>query len=329
MPPRDANLLVVGLKHHQAGRLAEAEACYRQVLADNPDDVAAYSNLGAALRSQGKLEEALASYNRALSLRPDYPEALFNRGNALYELKRYDEALASYDRALSLRPGYAEALSNRGNALHELKRYDEALASHDLALSVRPDYADAHYNRGNVLQELKRFDEALASYDRALAIKADNAYAFSEAADCVMKLCDLDERTRFATELCAHVSGKKSIVSPVVLLGYSGDPALQLQCARSYVAHMIPLPRPPLWSGQTWRNEKLRVAYLSPDFRSHATAVLTAELFELHDRSRFEIIGVSFGVDDRSEMRKRLVAALDEFHDVRQKERQGSRQVSQ
>ena len=235
----------------------------------------------------------------------------------LKELRRYAEALASYDLALSARPDYAEALNNRGSVLHELRRYAEALASCDRALRVRPDYTDALYNRGATLQELKRYEEALASYERALAIKADHPHAFGGAADCVMKLCDWDKRTRFAADLNGHVSGKKSIISPFLFLGYSGDPALQLQCARNYIENKIPLPLPPYWSGQTWHHDKLRVAYLSPDFSSHATAFLTAELFELHDRSRFEIIGVSFGVDDRSEMRRRLVAAFDEFHDVR------------
>ncbi len=183
-------------------------------------------------------------------------------------------------------------LSNRGNVLQELKRYDEALTSYRRALSVQPDYADALYNCGNALKQLQRYDEALATYDGVLAVKADHAHAFSGAAECVMRLCDWDRRTRFATDLCTHVSGKKSIVSPLGLLGYSGDPALQLQCARNFIDNKIPSPLPPFWSGQTWRHDKLRVAYLSPDFRSHATAFLTAELFELHDRSRFEIIGV-------------------------------------
>ena len=104
-----------------------------------------------------------------------------------------------------------------------------------------------------------------------------------------------------------------------MLLGYSGDPALQLNVRGTLSKTMIPSPLPPFWSGQTWRNDKLRIAYLSADFRSHPVASLMAELFEQHDRSRFEIIGVSFGVDDGSEMRKRLVAAFDEFHDVRRK----------
>ena len=298
-------------------RPEDALANYDKAIALNPHYAELYSNRGNALRDLNRPEEALASHDRALSLRPDYVEALNNRGVTLHELKRYDEALACYDRALALQPDHADALNNRGSTLYELKRYDEALASYDHALSLRSDYAEALNNRGSALRELNRFDEALASYDRTLAVKADHAHAFSGAADCVMQLCDWDRRIRFATDLCGRISSKKSIVSPFVLLGYSGDPALQLQCARNYIKNKIPSPLPPLWSGQTWRHDKLRVAYLSPDFRSHAVAFLTAELFELHDRSRFEIIGVSFGVDDRSEMRQRLIAAFDEFHDVR------------
>ncbi len=385
VPPGVANLLGAGLKHHQAGRLADAGACYRRVLAAQPDhadalhllgviahqagrhdlavelisqaikqnrqnaayfcslgvalnnqgkldeavtayrqairikpDLAeAHSNLGDTLRGQGKLEAAVAACSQAIRIKPDLAEAHFNLGNALHGQGKLNEALASYDRALSLRPDYVDALNNRGNVLGKLYRFDEALASYDRALSLRPDYADALYNRGNALKQLRRLDDALANYDRLLAIKADHAHAFSEAAHCVMRLCDWDRRTRFAMDLCAHVSGKKSIVAPFVFLGYSADPALQLQCAVNFIDNKIPSPLPPFWSGQTWRHDKLRVAYLSPDFRSHATAFLTAELLELHDRSRFEIIGVSFGVDDRSEMRKRLIAAFDEFHDVR------------
>jgi len=93
---------------------------------------------------------------------------------------------------------------------------------------------------------------------------------------------------------------------------------LQLQCARNYVEHKFPLLPQPFWTGEAWRHDKLRVAYLSADFRNHAMAQLSAELYELHDRKQFEVIGVSFGPDDRSEIRARLKAAFDHFHDVRE-----------
>jgi predicted O-linked N-acetylglucosamine transferase (SPINDLY family) len=306
-----ANALV-GLKRYD-----EAMASYDRALTLRPHYSDALNNRGSALVGLKRYDEALAGYDRALTLRPDHAETLSNRGNALRELKRREEALASYDRALALRSDLAETLNNRGNTLRELNQLDEALASYNRALILRPDHAEALNNRGNALHELNRLDEALASYDRALAIKADHAHAFSGAADCAMGLCDWDRRTRFTADLCAHVLGQKSIVSPFVLLSYSGNPALQLQCARNYIENMFPLLPPPFWSGAVWRNDKIKIAYLSADFRRHPLAYLMVELFELHDRSRFEVIAVSFGRDDRSEIRGRLVAAFDQFIDVR------------
>jgi tetratricopeptide (TPR) repeat protein len=201
------SLLAEAFALHQAGRLAEAEQTYNQILATqpdhfdslhllgivfhqrgdhaqalrhidralkiNPNNIPALNNRGIALRELKRFEEALVSYDRALALWPDYADALLGRGSALKELQRFEEALASYDRALALRPGLAEAHANRGNVLHALKRFEEALASYDRALALRPDLAEAHANRGSASHELKRFAEALASHDRALALRPD------------------------------------------------------------------------------------------------------------------------------------------------------------
>jgi tetratricopeptide (TPR) repeat protein len=211
--PAVAGMLALGFGHHQAGKLAEAERCYRQVLAIQPNhpdalqllgavayqlghyDVAAesircaikqdptnpawFSNLGLALEGQGKFEEALLSHNSALKLKPDNAEVLNNRGNALRALGRTDEALASYDAALVFDPNYVQALNNRGAILHSRNRYDEALISYDRALALKPDYPDAFNNRGNSLRELGRFDEALACYDMAVALKPRFFIAFN------------------------------------------------------------------------------------------------------------------------------------------------------
>jgi len=208
-----APLFADGLGLHQAGRLADAEKIYQQILAmqpdhfeslhllglishqrgnhaeavnqiefalkQKPDDIFALNNRGIALKELKRFEEALASYDRALELAPDQVEVLSNRGLALQELKRFEEALVSYDRALTLRPDYPEVLSNRGITLHELTRFEEALASYDRALTLRPDYVEAHSNRGNTLRELHRLEEALASYDRALALRPDYAEVLS------------------------------------------------------------------------------------------------------------------------------------------------------
>ena len=302
---------------HELSRFEEALASYDRALALRPGDPETLYNRGTSLGRLHRLEEALASYDRALALRPDYPEALANRGSALFELKRFEQALANYERALAVRPTDWEALDNSGSALHELKRYSEALSRFDRVLAVHPGHPDALYNRGNTLVSLKRFADALINFDRTLAVRPDHPHAFGAAANAALKLCDWERRAQFAAQMDAQVYERKSIVSPFVLLGYSGDPALHLQCARNYVAQLTPPTPRPSWTGDAHRNEKLRVAYLSADFNKHAVAYLIAELIERHDRSRFEILAISFGEDDGSEIRARLVRGFDQFHDVR------------
>src|ERR1700761_6726276 len=309
-------LLNRGYVMHQQDRFEEALESYDRALKLRPDYAEALSNRGNTLKELKRLEEALESYDRALKLRPDYAEALSNRGSTLNGLKRFEEALESYDRAIKLRPDYAEAFYNRGVTLHELMRLDDALANYEKAIALKPNYADAFHNRGDTLHQLKRFEEALASFDMALAIKPDHRYAFGGKADSALKTCDWTRTTKIAGEISAHVVERKSIVSPFTLLGYCDDPSVALQCARQYIQDKVAAPPTPLWNGAQRRHDTIRVAYLSADFHRHATAYLMAELFELHDRSRLEVLGISFGADDNSDVRSRLINSFDQFHDV-------------
>jgi tetratricopeptide (TPR) repeat protein len=192
-PEHSDSLHLLGVILRQRGKPAQAVAQIDLSLAKNPDNAAAWNNRGTALYELGRFEEAIASYDRALAIAPDFAFALSNRGAAFYALKRFDEALTSYDRALAVQPDYVEALSNRGNALKEVKRFDEALTSYERAIAVRPDYAEAHLNRGVVLLELERLDEALASLDRALAIRPDFVEALSNRSSVLYRLKRFDE----------------------------------------------------------------------------------------------------------------------------------------
>jgi len=306
-----------GAALHELKRFGEALVSYQRATALAQDNAGAFCNLGAVLQELERFEEAVASYDRAIALMPGYAPAFLNRGNALHALNRFDAAVASYDRAIALKPDYAEAFNNRAVALKELRRIDEALASCEKAIALKPDYADAFNNRGVALQELKRFEEAAASYARAVALMPNHKFAFSGLADCAIKACEWVERDRLSGELARQVIERKSQVSPFLLLGYSDDAALHLAGARNYVLDRFgTVPRRP-GCGPLWRNEKIRLAYISSDFRRHPLSFLMAELFELHDRSRFEVIGVSQGPDDGSDMRARLAAGFDRFIDVR------------
>ncbi len=161
-------LHLLGIACHQTGRHADAVKSMRRAIDADPSQPAVYSNLGLALQAMRRPEEALASYDRCLALSPDHAEALSNRGNALFALGRAQDALDSFDRALLRSPQSAIALNNRATALRMLDRHEEALASCDRAIELAPGYADALCNRGNVLQDIQRYTDALESYRRAL-----------------------------------------------------------------------------------------------------------------------------------------------------------------
>jgi protein O-GlcNAc transferase len=332
-------------------RFDEAVASYDRAIARKPDYAEAFSNRGTALQALGRLSEAIRSYNQAIALQANFPEALCNRGTAFHKMKNFDEAIASYDEAISLKPDFAEAFNYRGLSFHELARFDEALASYDKAITFKPDYAEAFQNRGILLQRLKRFEEALSSYNDAIARKPDYPeafnnrgavlknlqrleealasyqqaftiapaypYALSGLADIALRICDWTLAAELSHELKTHIAQKRSIIQPFVLLGYSSDEVLQLKCAQDYTRDRLSVVPDPLWKGTIWYHNKIRLAYLSADFHQHATAHLIAELIERHDRSRFEVLGISFGIDDKSEMRSRLVNSFDQFHNVR------------
>lgn len=305
---------LAGLRRHD-----EAIASYNEALALRPEHIEAHYNRGKSLQELSRHEEAVASYDKALAGKPDYADALNNRGGALAKLNRYDEAIASFDKALAIRPDYTEVLYNRGIALQALNRHVEAIASYDKALTIDTHHADAFNNRGNALHAVNRDEEAIASYDSALAILPDYKYALGASAYCRARICDWEMRSLMEQRLLKGLRSGHLVSTPFALLSVSHDPADQRTCATAFARHRYPVTGPPLTRGVKYRHDRIRVAYLSADFRNHAVAHLIAGLLEWHDRARFQVFGISFGPDMRDEMQARLKGAIECFIDVRQK----------
>jgi protein O-GlcNAc transferase len=314
---RDRAATAGGAALQELGRDEEAQAAFDRALLLAPDNGELLGNRGAALLRTRRFDEALDCLDRALASRPADAGILSNRGNALLGLGRHADAIETYDRALALAPENALTLNNRGAALNEIGLHERALTSLDDAVAVAPDYAEAWYNRGNALKGGKRIADALASYERALAIGTPLPHALSGCAECAAKLCDWKRTAQVEPELQSHVLGGQSIVSPFTLIGYGASPALQLAAARRHAAHRFPTLPPAMCRNTRRAHDRLRVAYLSANFNRHAMGYLMANLFERHDRSRFEITGISFGPDDGSAIRARIAAAFERFHDVR------------
>ena len=335
---------------YELDRLDAALASYDRALALNPNHAQAHNNRGTVLRRLEQPEEAIASYDRAIAIMPGHAEAFYNRGIALAELRRHDaaladyeralalkpdhaealnnraatlklldrpeEAMASFDRALALKPNYPEALFNRGWLLVEQSRLADALADFDRAIALRPDHAEAHFSRGIALERMSRLEEALPSYERAMALDPSQKYLAGTRLHVKMHLCDWRDFDADCARLVASVADGKIASTPFLLLPLPSSPAAQRQCATLYAADRCPAAAAPLWNGERYHHDRIRIAYLSADLHDHATAYLMAGLFERHDRSTFETVAISFGPAQDGEMRRRLTRSFDRFIDV-------------
>lgn len=298
------------------GRFEDSVAAYDKMLARQPDAVPAMVNRGTALRELKRLEEALASYDQALARRPDHVNALNNRGNVLAELRRTDEALASYDKALAIRADDAKALANRGNVLKELQRYADALRSYDQSLAIEPNDPETLCNRGVALMDGRQYELAAADFEASRRIDPDRPYLLGQLNHCLRHCCDWERSTPLTETLTAAVRAGKRADFPFSFLSVSGDTADQRRCAETYVHDKYPSSSgtPSIRPG-----ERIRIAYMSSDYRDHPISYLTAGLFEHHDRRRFETIDIALGPADTSMMRARIEAGFERFIEVGEK----------
>ena len=328
----------------------DALSTYRHALALNPDFAEAWLGCGHVFKALKRTDEAFDAYDKALRFSPGLADGWLGRGDLFMDQMRYDDARLAYERALALKPDLAEAWLGRANISKELKRLDEAAAFYDKALAIKPDFAEAWLGRGNLLRDLGRHGEALAAYNKALALKSDLAEAwlgsgaaysetkqFTEAFRAYDKaltlkpdligvegarlnarllLCDWSNLDADCEHLVAAVRKGQANTQPFALLALPVSPADQLQCAKVWVATEYPAAREPLWHEERYAHDRIRVGYLSADFRQHVVASLIVGMLECHDRSRFDVTAVSLGPKDTSDLRRRLEGAVEHFVDV-------------
>jgi predicted O-linked N-acetylglucosamine transferase (SPINDLY family) len=267
------------------------------------------------MRGRGQLADAAALYREVLQANPASTDALQGLGFIAFRSGRFDEAERLIAQALAIAPESAEMWNNRGSILGALKRREDARACFDRALQLRPDFSGARANRANALLASGHYDTAARDYEALLAHEPDWPYARGNLVYCRLQTCDwrkIAEEWRAAE--AALAAGKRA-VPPVLSAALLNSASLQRRAAEILAAEKFP-PAPALWRREAYAHKRLRIAYLSADFHAHATATLTAGLFESHDRQRFETFAFSYGPDDGSAMRARLRAAFDQFFDV-------------
>ncbi len=346
----------LGMVYAQQGRLDEAIERYRKVLALDPQHVQAHNNLGNVLRARGQRKEAAELFERAQAARPEHPDAYINLGNLRAEQGLYVEAEALYEAALQRDPGSFEAHYNLGRILRqqgelgaaidhyrralalgarpgdacnelggayrEAGSLDEAIASYRQAIAGDAGHVHARYNLGETLKIVGRLDEAAALDEQALALKPDYLPALDALTHLRQHMCAWDGIEELWERLRREAVGRPEAgVTPFSSLSWPTTAAEQLACAKAWseqalAAATASRARLGFDFATRRRQGKLRIGYLSAGFRRHALSHLCAELFELHDRARFEVVAYSSGYDDGSAIRERIKRACDRFVDV-------------
>src|SRR5437868_3340822 len=299
------------------GDYVQAEAEFRRVLALKPNDTDTLFHLGAALAAQNRHPEALIQFDAAHAQGDSSAALFYARGQSQLHGQRYADALASFDRAISIAGNDPNAWLGRGIALTKLNRTDEGIASFGECLRLRPGDKDALYNRANTYALLKRFDEAAHDALTLLQLDPEYPYALGLLLHARLYACDWRDIGELRRQAVEAVKAGRRAIHPFLHLAICDSPVLNLRAAQIFANDLYPPARTPLWRGPRHRHDKIRIAYLSADFYRHATAFLMAGVFEQHDHARFEIVGVSYGPSDNSDMRRRLEYAFDKFLDLR------------
>jgi protein O-GlcNAc transferase len=342
--------LTAAMQRQQAGQFAEAEALCMNVLAQAPGQLDALQMLAAgkfmrglhdealrvinealdhhadnfelnvlaghSRRALGELEQTAAHYARAVAARPDLGEGHIMLGWTLRVLDRREEAMAHYREALRINPDLVEAYNNLGVMHHDAGELEPAMEYYRAVLTRQPGHIDARRNLCAALRASKRFAEALDEFENILKFDPNYSYAELMAMHSKRELCrwqDFDRMTARAREIATLNTGA---YSPFLLVSWDVDPAHQLQAARAYAAKAAP-PMRPVPATPRASDGKLRIGYFSADFRDHVVSAVVPEVFELHDRTAFEVIGYSYGPDDASPQRRRIQNACSVFHDLR------------
>jgi len=288
---------------------------YTKALHFRKDSCELYYNIARLYDELDQLDLALVHYQHAIEIEPSYVEAWCNQGVDLARLRRYDAALQSYERALNLRPNDAATWSNKGIVLDALKRFSEALAAYEQAIKLSPEYAQGWANKAAFLHDQKQYPHAIAAYEEALRLDPNIPYVAGEMLHAKMKICDWRSIENEIESLEKAIMANQLVSSPFPVVVASSSGASNHKVARLYANEQFPIFIKPKFHLKD-SNQKIRIGYFSNDYFNHATAYLIAELFELHNRERFEVCAFSFSPNTQDEMQKRLKENFDQFIDV-------------
>ena len=275
-------------------RLSRAVGECQRAIVLQPDFPEAQFNLGRALRGQGKLDEAIFCFDRVLSRRPDFADAHVNLGEALTRQGRFDQAIAHYERALALKPDSVEAHVSLGITLAVQRKFGQAIAHYERALALKPDSFEAHNSLGNVFSSQEKWEQAIAHYERALVVDPGSALAHNNLASALTYRGKFEQAIahyeRAATPEPGHAQFYSNLLQTLNYVpGYDAETIYAAH--RKYsIQYEQPLSRSiPLHRNDRSPGRRLKIGYVSSNFRQHSIAHFIEPILQSHDHGQFEV----------------------------------------
>jgi protein O-GlcNAc transferase len=307
---------LLGNIQYSLSNFLDSISSYKKAIDLNPFYSEAFCNLGNAYKDIDFLQESINCFNKAIQLNSNLAEAFSNRGVVNIKLRNYELAINDLQHAININTNYDDAYFNLGTAFKSMKLFENAIQSYSMAITINPSHIEAYVNLANSYRDNNQYEISLITYDKALLIFSDFKFNLSNYLSIKNKLCDWSNFYFNISQVESDTSLHKKIGITFHLLGLIDRPDLHLIAAQTYAASecpsddsLGPIPLRPF-------DGKIRVGYYSADFHNHATAFLMAELFELHDKVKFEFYAFSFGPNINDDMRQRLSTSFHQFIDV-------------
>jgi len=275
----------IAVQQHQEGRLSEAESLYRQIVGAQPGHADAFHMLGIVLSQLGRKVEAIEAFGIAISLNPNAPDFRANLAAALAAQQQVDAAVREFRAALAMKPDWPEVINNLAKALKSQGNFDDAIATFRQAIKVRPTLADSHVNLGDALLDVGKLDDAIACYRRAMTVNTDSRFA---------------SRLVYALHLHPDATPKRLY-----------EAALRwTQTRTETITVQVPIHR-----NDPTPTRRLRIGYVSGDFREHEQACRILPLLANRDRAAFEVFCYS-NQREPNTVTEKFLAQVDGWRDI-------------
>lgn len=309
----------IAFENYQNGNLTKAEEYLRKAIALQPDNAELYNNMGLVLQGMGKIDEAVEHFQKAISLNPNLADAHYNLGNIFREKGDIDKAIDCYQKAIQLDNENYDAYVNLGIALKERGDLDEAIMSYQKALNLNPENADAYVNLSIVLKEKGHLQEAINSCNKALNFDPENAYAFINMGNAYLyqgKHEDAEECFRNALIKSSNLS----IAYSNLLCSLNYNPAYA--CENIFIEHkrfseIFEKVEPHKIPEKKYKRntKKIKIGYVSPDFRQHSVFYFIEPVLTSHNHKKFEVYCYS-NVSSADDKTRHIQKYVDKWRNI-------------